>query len=131
MFLKSIPLVCIPQRQKLAKERRESETQRMKMRTTTMRTMIKSKTRAYRVTVPLPQTEKSPFYNSHHLCNLHLTPSPPTLSSVVGQDCTGWVGRVELPPPHFTRPDPTLKVLRQPPLSIPQFHCPPSLCIPV
>uniref|UniRef100_A0AAQ5ZCW5 Uncharacterized protein n=1 Tax=Amphiprion ocellaris TaxID=80972 RepID=A0AAQ5ZCW5_AMPOC len=52
----------------------------------------------------------------------------------MGQDCTGWVGRVELPPPphpptpstQHPPPHPTHGPPRfsgSPPLSIPQFHC--------
>lgn len=81
--------------------------------------------------------ERPPSYDS--LCNPRLLPPPPQLWALfMGQDCTGWVGQVELPSLFFSPPTPwnweppnTLHLTYptaprfsgSPALSIPQFHC--------
>lgn len=82
-----------------------------------------------------------PSCNSHRLCNPRLH-QPSSELSLLGQDCTGWVGQVELPYPFgfcFFRHLPTPMELRAtqhpPPHSPPQTPSPrfsgsPALSIP-
>lgn len=138
-----------PQKQKLAKARRESETRRMRTTTTTMKTTIKSKT----------ENESLPSYPSSPT-NLNVRPPtsrtafvihvyPPQLWALfMGQDCTGWVGQVELPSPplfflpstHGTESHPTPSTSPTPRprgsqaahhSAFHNFTVDPSLCIPV
>ncbi len=63
------------------------------------RVRARLKARAYRVTLLPNEPERPPSYNPHRLCNPRL---PPQLWALfLGQDCTGWVGQVELPSPFF------------------------------
>lgn len=132
-----------PQKQTPARARRESGTPRTKTTRTTMKTMIKQKPSWERASTEFPFSTRPrppPSYSLHRICN------PPSRSKLflLGQDCTGRVGQVELhchqappppwnreppnnpPPPHPTRPE----VLRRPSTQHSTISLlTPSLCI--
>lgn len=132
-------LFC-PQKQKLAKARRESETQRMRTRTMMMKTTTKSK--AESKSLPCyPSSTTNPNVrppSARTAFVIHVYP-PSSELFLLGQDCTGWVGQVEL---HCHQ---ALPLWNWEPPNIPQpwgsqasqhsafhnFTVDPSLCIPV
>lgn len=136
-----------PQKQKLAKARRESETQRMTTTTTTMKTMIKSKTE----NESLPSYPSSPTNPNVHPPTtrtafvIHVY--PPALSSFYWGKTVldGWA-KWSCPPPFFflpphgteSHPTPSTSPNPQPRGSqaaqhsaFHNFTVDPSLCIPV
>lgn len=99
-----------PQKQTPARARRESGTPRTKTTRTTMKTTIKQKQSWERASTEFPFSTRPrppPSYSLHRICN------PPSRSKLflLGQDCTGRVGQVELhchqAPPHGTESHPT------------------------
>lgn len=111
----------------------------MTMMTMMMKTTIKSKTE----NESLPSYPSSPTNPNVRPPTtrfvIHVYSPPPQLWALfMGQDCTGWVGQVELPSLFFSPPTPwnweppnTLHLTYptaprfsgSPALSIPQFHC--------
>lgn len=124
-----------PQKQTPARARRESGTPRTKTTRTTMKTTIKQKQSWERASTEFPFSTRPrppPSYSLHRICN------PPSRSKLflLGQDCTGRVGQVELhchqaPPmepratqqPSTPPTPPAPRFSGVPALSIPQFHC--------
>lgn len=105
-----------PQKQKLAKARRESETQRMTTMTTTMKTMIKSKTE----NESLPSYPSSPTNPNVHPPTtrtafvIHVY--PPALSSFYWGKTVldGWA-KWSCPPPFFSSHPMELRATQHPP----------------
>lgn len=138
-----------PQKQRLAKVRRESETQKMTTTMMTMKTMIKSKTENESLS-SYPSSPTNPKVRPPTIRTafvIHVYP-PQLWALFMGQDCTGWVGQVELPhpfflplsPPHGTESHPTPSTSPTPRprgsqaaqhSAFHNFTVDPSLCIPV